>query len=112
MFLKRIELSGFKSFADKTEPRMSGSISVATEEQTTSARQVAEAVENVNERTQQVASAAGQMSDATVELSRLAQRLNGLVQQFALDRDSSGAGAAVTGQVIGRHALASKGGDA
>lgn len=78
---------------------MARSISAATEEQTMNARQVATAVENVNELTQQAASAAGQMSDATVELTRLAEQLNGLVQQFVLDTGTGAAPAALDAPV-------------
>lgn len=91
---------------------MSHGISAATEEQTTNARQVATAVENVNELTQQAAAAAGQMSDETVDLSRLAQQLTSLVQQFVLEKRASpspAAGAELTGDAS---VLALKGGAA
>jgi hypothetical protein len=41
-------------------------------------------MENVNDLTQQAAAAAGQMSDGTIELTKLAQQLKELVEQFAV----------------------------
>jgi methyl-accepting chemotaxis protein len=70
--------------ATRSISEMSQSISAATEEQTTNATQVARSIENANEQTQAVATAAEQMSASTQELSKLAQRLHGLVRQFRL----------------------------
>ncbi|MGA2642490.1 MAG: HAMP domain-containing methyl-accepting chemotaxis protein [Spirochaetia bacterium] len=67
---------------------MSMSISAATEEQTTNTKQVSKAVESVNELTQAAASSAEELSGATEQLSDMAQKLQGMVGRFKIERDA------------------------
>ncbi|HUI69635.1 MAG TPA: methyl-accepting chemotaxis protein [Spirochaetia bacterium] len=67
---------------------MSQSISASVVEQTTNAKDVSDAIEGVNEITQSSASAAEQMSSATDQLSKMAQNLKALMEQFRISAKS------------------------